>query len=84
MVIGLINNGEITPGDFVARAGAVSLTADGRKKVIGAYERRLDIETKHPVFGYTLTYRRVMELQTRILAATVLSEIPAYQPFTTR
>jgi CRISPR-associated protein Cas1 len=42
VAIGLINNGELRPSDFIARAGAVSLTDSGRRRVIDAYERRLD------------------------------------------
>ena len=52
--------------------------------MIGAYERRLDQEVRHPVFGYTITYRRVLEVQARMLGAYLLGEIPAYVSFTTR
>lgn len=84
LVIGMINNGEITPSDFFRRGDAVSLTQDGRKTVIAAYERRLSQEVKHPIFGYRITYRRTFEVQTRILAAYLLGDTPAYQAFTTR
>lgn len=84
VVINLINNGEIRPSHFTVRAGGVSLTADGRRAVMTAYERRLEIEVTHPVFGYRITYRRVLEVQSRLLAAWVLGEIPDYVPFTTR
>lgn len=83
-VLTLINNGEIKPSHFVARAGGVSLTSDGRKKVFRAYERRLEIEVAHPEFGYRITYRRVIEVQARLLAALFLGEIPRYKPFVTR
>lgn len=84
VVVNLINNGEIRPSDFVVRAGGVSLTADGRRTVLGAYERRLDVEVTHPVFRYRVTYRRVFEVQARILAAHLLGELPTYTAFTTR
>lgn len=84
VVVNLINNGEIRPSDFVVRAGGVSLTADGRRTVLGAYERRLDVEVTHPVFRYRVTYRRVFEVQARILAAHLLGELPGYTGFTTR
>jgi CRISPR-associated protein Cas1 len=41
-VIGLLKNSEITPSDFIRQAGAVSLTAAGRRTVLKAHERRLD------------------------------------------
>jgi CRISPR-associated protein Cas1 len=84
VVIGMINNGEVGPGDFVVRAGGVALTADGRKSMLSAYERRIDQEVTHPRFGYRVTYRRVFEVQARLLGAHVLGEVPAYAAFTTR
>lgn len=84
VVLQLINNGEVGRGDFVVRAGGVGLTADGRRAVLRAYERRLDHEIRHPVFGYRITYRRVLEVQARLLGAHLLGEVPEYVPFTTR
>lgn len=65
VVVGLINNGEIRPSDFLARAGSVALRPEGRKRVLAAYERRLDTEVTHPRFGYSISYRRVFEVQAR-------------------
>lgn len=84
VVIGAINNGEIRPNHFLVRAGGVALTAEGRKAMLMAYERRIDTEVRHPTFGYRVTYRRVFEVQTRVLAAHVLGEVPEYVPFLTR
>lgn len=84
VVLTVINNGEIRPSDFTVRAAGVALTAGGRKAVISAYERRLEQEITHPVFGYTISYRRVMEVQARLLAAFLLGEVPNYTAFTTR
>jgi CRISPR-associated protein Cas1 len=84
VVIGLLNNGWITPLDFIRRAGAVSLTADGRRTVIKAYERRLDTQIRHPIFGYRISYRRVLDVQARLLAAVLIGEIPEYLPMVTR
>lgn len=84
VTIGVFNNGEVSSGSFLVRAGGVALTAAGRRSVIAAYERRLDTEIKHPVFGYKVTYRRLLEVQTRLLGAYLVREIPEYIPFTTR
>ena len=35
VVIGLLNNAEVTASDFIRRGGAVSLTADGRRRCCG-------------------------------------------------
>lgn len=84
VVIGLLNNGEINSSDFIRRAGAVALTPDGRRTVLKAYERRLDTEIQHPVFRYRISYRRVLDVQARLLAAVLIGEIPEYQPMVTR
>lgn len=83
-VLTLINNREIRAADFVTRAGAVSLTQDGRRTVLRAWERRMTTTVRHPVFGYSVSYRRAMELQARILAAHLTGELPAYEPLVTR
>lgn len=83
-VLTLINNREVSASDFVVRAGAVTLTAEGRRAVLRAWERRMTTQLRHPKFGYTLSYRRAVELQARILAAKLLGELPAYEPLVTR
>lgn len=83
-VIQAVNNGEVRPSDFTSAAGSVSLSDTGRKRFIGTFERRLDQEITHPVFGYKLSYRRLLELQARLLARHLLGEIPEYPNFTTR
>jgi CRISP-associated protein Cas1 len=83
-VIQSINNGEVRPSDFINVAGSVSLTDAGRKRFIGTFERRLSQEITHPLFGYRLSYRRLLELQGRLLARHLLGELPEYPNFTTR
>lgn len=83
-VLTAINNGEIEPGHFDERAGGVALTAEGRRKFIRAYERRMQTELKHPVFGYRASYRRSLEIQARLLAAVLSGDCPEYRPLTTR
>lgn len=83
-VIQAINNGEIRPSDFISAAGSVALTPDGRKRFIATFERRLAQEITHPLFGYKVSYRRLLELQARLLARHLLGELPEYPNFTTR
>ncbi len=80
----LINGSRLTDGDFFGRAGTVTLSAAGRRTVLAALEQRLATEVIHPTFGYRVTYRRALELQARILAASLLGDVPAYRAFTTR
>ncbi len=80
----LFNQGELREGDFIRRARGVALTPEARKTVLTGFERRMSQLITHPVFGYTVSYRRVIEVQARLLRAVVLGEIPAYRPLTTR
>ena len=80
----LINNGELGPEDFITRGGATALTQNGRRRVIEAYERRMDTLVTHPLFGYPVSYRRVLEMQARLLSRHLLGELPAYPVFRTR
>ena len=84
VVLMAFNNGEVDHSSFLERAGAVSLTEAGRKSIIAAFERRLEQEVTHPVFGYRVSYRRILEVQARLLARTVTGELPEYIPFCTR
>ena len=83
-VLSMINNREVGESDFVQRGGAVALTGEGRKKVLAAYERRMATEVKHPIFRYTVSYRRLLEVQARLLSRHVMGEIPVYPAFCTR
>lgn len=83
-VIQAINNGEVHPTDFVSAAGSVNMHPDGRKRLIAAFERRLDHEVTHPLFGYRLSYRRLLELQSRLFSRFLMGELPDYPNFTTR
>ena len=83
-VITAINNGEIRPTDFVRRATGVNLSSGGRKRFIATFERRLGQEVTHPLFGYRVEYRRLLEIQSRLLGRFLLGETPDYPNFTTR
>jgi len=84
VVVSVINNGEIRSTGFTVRAQGVALNNKARRSFLSAYERRLDHEVTHPTYGYRITYRRVLEVQARMLGAYLLGEIPEYVPFMTR
>lgn len=83
-VLSAINTRMVTPRDFVRAGNSVALTADGRKAFFRAYEQRMDTLVTHPVFGYRVNYRRVLEIQTRLLARVMTGELTRYPVFTTR
>ncbi|MBX3182447.1 MAG: CRISPR-associated endonuclease Cas1 [Polyangiaceae bacterium] len=84
IVIKAINTGEITAADFIHQAGSCTLTHAGRRRLLGAYERRLGEEVTHPTFGYRISYRRVLEVQARLFARVIGGELPSYPAFRTR
>lgn len=83
-VLTAINNRMITPGHFVRAGNAVNLTVHGRKAFFHAYEQRMNTLITHPIFDYKVSYRRVIELQARLLARWLTGEIPDYVPMVTR
>jgi len=84
VVLTLVNNGEVAPNDFIRRAGGIALTPAGRKAVIAGFERRMDTLVTHPVFHYRVSYRRILEVQARLLGRVLLGEIDQYPSFCTR
>jgi CRISPR-associated endonuclease Cas1 len=83
-VLMLVNNGEVSPASFIRRGGGVALTDAGRRAVIGAFERRMDTLVTHPIFGCRVSYRRILEVQARLLGRTLLGELSEYPNFCTR
>lgn len=83
-VLTAINTRMVTGDDFLRVGPAVSLTPKGRKAFIRAYEQRMDTLVTHPLFGYRVNYRRVLEVQTRLLARVVTGELSSYKGFETR
>ncbi|OLP20436.1 type I-MYXAN CRISPR-associated endonuclease Cas4/Cas1 [Leptolyngbya sp. 'hensonii'] len=63
-----INRGQWeVQADFEVRGVQVWLSDTGRRKFVDLYERRKAESWKHPVTGYSLTYRRLLELEVRLL-----------------
>jgi CRISPR-associated protein Cas1 len=83
-VLMAINNGEVRPSEFVRSGRAVALAPDGRKRFIAGFERRMSQEITHPIFGYRASYRRLVEIQARLLGRHLLGEIEDYPNLITR
>lgn len=84
VVINALNTGVIQANDFVRSADSAALTAPGRKRLIQAFERRMDQLVTHPVFDYRISYRRVLEVQARLLTRFLLDELTTYPEFRIR
>ena len=84
VAISLVNRGEVRHSDFIHSASGVFLNEQGRRAFWECWFRRMDTEVSHPVFGYKMSYRRMIEVQTRQLWRFVKGEAANYNGFTTR
>lgn len=83
-VLSAVNTRMVTEKDFVRAGASVGLTPAGRKGFFRAYELRMDTLVTHPLFEYRVSYRRLLEIQVRLLARVIEGEIPPYPVFVTR
>jgi CRISPR-associated protein Cas1 len=84
VAISAFNRGELTQGHFLDTAAGCALTEHGRKGFFSAYGRRMETEVTHPEFDYRLSYRRMLMLHARLVAAWLTGEIPTLTFLTTR
>ncbi len=84
IVITAFNRAELKPGHFLRTAAGCMFTDAGRKAFFAVYGRRMAEEITHPVFGYKLSYRRMIILHARMIAAWLLGEVPTLAFLTTR
>jgi len=83
-VLTAINTRMVTERDFVRAGPSVALTPNGRKGFFRAFEQRMDALVTHPIFEYRVSYRRLLEIQARLLARVLDGEIGDYPVFVTR
>lgn len=83
-VLSAINTKMVTAKDFIQAGQSVALRPEGRKAFFRAYEQRVDTLVTHPLFGYRVNYRRLLEIQARLLARVLTGELNTYPVFTTR
>ena len=78
-VIATVNRREIKDSDFSKIGNAYRLRDTGRKKIIQAFERRIQTSFKHPLFDYTITWRRALEVQARLVLSVIDGSLPQYE-----
>lgn len=83
-ILRVINTGEIKKSHFLCAQTQTEMTKDGRSKFIAAYERRMDELITHPVFGYRISYRRIIDVECRLLGRFLEGEIKEYKPLRPR
>ncbi|MCV7383972.1 CRISPR-associated endonuclease Cas4/Cas1 [Mycolicibacter longobardus] len=83
-VVGMINNGEIVVSDLPTAVGRRLLSDKARRALASAYQRRVQQEFKHPVFGYAVSWRRAMEVQARMILGMLDGTSKRYTGIRTR
>jgi CRISPR-associated protein Cas1 len=84
VVLTLLNTGALKLDDFTNTLGAFRLIEGGRKTFLQRFEERLNTTIQHPTFDYKVTYRKAIEVQTRLLGKWLTGEVDDYVPFVVR
>lgn len=72
-----IHAGAIAPktrSPYHHRAGGRT-RPEARRAFFRAYEQRVDSLVTHPLFGYRINYRRLLEIQTRVFARVLTASL---------
>lgn len=82
LALNLINRRQLTSEDFEELpGGAVHLTDDGRRTLLGAWQRRKETKLTHPGIQRRLTLGLVPHIQARLLARHLRGDLAHYPPF---
>jgi CRISPR-associated protein Cas1 len=81
-VLTMINRGQIRLNDFVQEAsGAVRLTDDARKTLLGAYQERKQVEIQHPYLQESVPIGLLPHCQAMLLARHIRGDTEFYTPY---
>ena len=82
LVLSLVNNQQVRPSDFrKTESGAVELTDEARKLVIGSHQERKAATIVHPLLGEEIPWGLVPHIEARLLARTLRSDMDVFPPF---
>ena len=81
-VLTLVNNRVIRAEHFEQREnGSVTMTADGRKKFLAAWQSRKQEEITHPYLKEKMSWGLVPYVQALLLARYLRGDLDGYPPF---
>ncbi|GAA4387236.1 hypothetical protein GCM10023147_11370 [Tsukamurella soli] len=83
-VLGAINNGEIVVADLPQTLANRRLGEGARRTLTASYQRRVRQELTHPVFGYSVSWRRAIEIQARMVLGVLDGTAKRYTGIRTR
>ena len=81
-IVSLVRRRQIGTGDFESMpGGGVYLSNEGRKKLIGAWEKHKEIELHHQILERSVGRWALPSIQATLLARHLRGDLPAYPPF---
>lgn len=80
-ILSLINKRQITPAHFIQQAQTITLTDEGRKAIITAWQQRKRETITHPFLNQTIEIGLLPYIQAMLLARFIRTDIDAYPPF---
>ncbi len=82
LVVAMINRGQLKRKDFHQdEGGAVSMSDDGRKAFLVAYQEAKTKRLKHPFLRQETRFSKLPMQQARLLARTLRGDLEDYPPF---
>jgi CRISP-associated protein Cas1 len=82
VALSLINRLQIKAGDFIEQpGGAILLKDDARKTLLTVYQERKKELITHPLLAEKIPFGLAVQIQARILARHIRSDVPHYIPF---
>lgn len=82
LALTLVNRGQVKARDFhIEEGGAVSLTDEGRKAILVAWQERKKRELRHPFLGETMPMGLVPHVQALLLSRHLRGDLDGYPPF---
>ncbi|MCX7719353.1 MAG: CRISPR-associated endonuclease Cas1 [Candidatus Sumerlaeaceae bacterium] len=84
VVLRAVNTRVITRDSFVVLPAHTSMRTEARRAFLSVYEQRMQETVRHPRFRYSISYRRILELEARLFARFLEGELPDYVPLMTR
>lgn len=83
-VIRAINTKMLTNKDFEITKAGCMMKENAKKAIIKAYEQRGETLVTHPIFDYPMSYRRILEVEVRLLVRYLENEIQDWSPMRVR
>ncbi len=82
LALSLVNRGQVKADDFrIDDGGAVTLTDDGRKAVLVAWQDRKKRELRHPFLGESMPLGLVPHIQALLLSRHLRGDLDGYPAF---